>query len=383
MKIFRFIGCFLIIFSACKTHTDTSYNSLRSLLVNKIDIIELSSNDDQSRILISPYHQGKVLASTYNGAEGVYNGWINPLGLQDLDKNKKLIGGEERLWLSPLGGQFSFYYQQIKPIHDDNWLVPDVMSAEAYTVDKINKQDVQLSKEMQLTNFIGASFNFRIDRKIALLNKTSIQKNLNIEIDNKTQFVAFETYNTLTNLDTIAWQKETGLVGLWSAGMYNGADDSVVIVPIQNNVSKNDILQYFGEMQTDRFQIKNGAILFKGDGSYKCKIGIPNTYASPIYGCYTKSRNRLTIIQYRKTNDSKFSNSFVAVLDNPYVGETIPIYNNDQDFFELESNAPLKELNPMEKTAHWHRVYHFSSDVQTLNAMAKKLLGVDLEHCYF
>lgn len=372
----------LLFFSVCvigcrQSPSKDSYHSLLTIIKASTDVIELTSNKGQSRLIISPYHQGKVIASTHQGLNGGYNGWIN---ISKLEENTG-IGGEERLWLGPLGGQFSFYYQQIEPISDDNWEVPEPIDTESYQILETREDFVRMHKTMQLTNFVGTSFILEIDRTIKLLNKKNIQEHLNILIDDNTNFVAFQTENSLTNKDTIAWKKETGLVGLWSAGMYQGTDDTVVIIPLNSKAELKDIFQYMGTLDNTRLQLKNNILLYKGDGKYRSKIGVPPQLAPDIYGCYSKSKNRLTIVQYKKEKDSLYSNSFVSVQDEPYKGEAIPIYNNSADFFELESNAPLKVLQPNETTSHWHRVYHFSHDNVALNKISLKLLGVELKDC--
>lgn len=372
----------LLFFSVCvigcrQSPSKASYHSLLTIIKASTDVIELTSNKGQSRLIISPYHQGKVIASTHQGLNGGYNGWIN---ISKLEENTG-IGGEERLWIGPLGGQFSFYYQQIEPISDDNWEVPEPIDTESYQILETGEDFVRMHKTMQLTNFAGTSFNLEIDRTIKLLNKKNIQEHLNILIDDNTNFVAFQTENSLTNKDTIAWKKETGLVGLWSAGMYQGTDDTVVIIPLKSEAKLKDIYQYMGTLDSTKLQLKNNILLYKGDGKYRSKIGVPPQLAPDIYGCYSKSKNRLTIVQYKKEKDSLYSNSFVSVQDEPYKGEAIPIYNNSADFFELESNAPLKVLQPNETTSHWHRVYHFSHDNVALNKISLKLLGVELKNC--
>lgn len=368
---------FLICVLVCQPTSRDGYHSLLNTIKANTDVIELTSNYGHSRLIVSPFHQGKIIASTYQGLDGDYNGWVN---WSALEKNTG-IGGEERLWLGPLGGQFSFYYQQIEPISDDNWEVPEPIDAESYQVLETGEDFVKMYKTMKLTNFVGTSFNLKIDRTIKLLSKKHIQEHLNILIGENTSFVAFQTKNSLTNKDTITWEKETGLVGLWSAGMYQGTDDTVVIIPLKSEAELKDIYQYMGALDSTRLQLKNNILVYKGDGKYRSKIGIPPQLAPSIYGCYSKSKNRLTIVQYKKEKDTLYSNSFVSVQDEPYKGEAIPIYNNSADFFELESNAPLKALQPNETTSHWHRVYHFSDDDVALNKISVKLLGIELKDC--
>lgn len=367
-----------LVFS-CSEPSDKSYQKLLENLRQKTKVVELASEDGNSRLIVSPFHQGKILASTNTGLNGDYIGWINTDAAEYISEAKD-IGGEERLWIGPLGSQFSLYFQQIEPIHDDNWKVPDAIGSEPYNLVFNDEHQVELSKKVHLTNFIGTKFNIEINRKITLLSGIQIDKYLGIILNSTTDYVAFETKHKLTNRDTVSWAKETGLLSLWSAGMYQG-DDSVVIIPLKNSGKRSDILTYLAPIDSTRLTVRNNMVLFKADGQYRSKIGIPPEFAPNIYGCYSKRKNRLTIIQYKKEEDSLYSNSFVSILDAPFRGEAIPIYNNGKDFFELESNAPLKVLKPNETTTHWHRVYHFSDDETALNKISETLLSTNLRDC--
>ncbi|WP_299552793.1 DUF6786 family protein [Seonamhaeicola sp.] len=375
MKHLFYIFSFLFLTISCSAPTKKNYNYYLNLLESEHEVIELTSNEGDARILISPFHQGRILTSTYDNVEGVSNGWINEKALEDPAKS---IGGEERLWIGPLGSQFSFYFQQIKPIHDDNWNVPATMDAAPYDLIHQDAKHVTLSKKMQLTNFVGTTFNLEVNRKIAILSKETIEDHLNIELKHVTNHVAFETKHKLTNLDTVAWTKATGLPGLWSAGMYPG-DDSIVIIPLKNNGKKSDVLTYLATMDSKRLTVKNNTVLFKADGQYRSKIGVPPEFAPNIYGCYSKAKNKLTIVAYKKEHDTLYSNSYVSIQEEPFKGEAIPIYNNSTDFFELESNAPLKEMDPGDSTTHWQRVYHLSATPSELNRIALELLGISLK----
>ncbi len=375
------ITCFLIVFvlfvCACSPSKENEYRYLLNALKAK-DVIELTSNEGRSRLIVSPWHQGKIIATTYDGLDANYNGWVNISAIEDSSKN---IGGEERLWIGPLGSQFSFYFQQVTPLHDDNWKVPDVINKESYTVISKNKSSIELSKDMRLVNHIGTEFNFLVNRKINILSSNEIQENLHFKILESSNYVAFETKHLLTNLDSIAWTEEKGLVGLWSAGMYQGTDDTIVIIPLIKNGNSSNILTYLASIDSSRLYVKNNTLLFKADGKFRSKIGIPPEIAPNIYGCFSKTKQRLTIIQYKKENDSLYSNSFVDILDHPYKGEAIPIYNHSENFYELESNGALKALKPNEVTSHWQRIYHFSDSDDNLNQISKNVLGIDLTEC--
>jgi len=270
--------------------------------------------------------------------------------------------------------------------------VPPSLSSEPYALIKSLDKEVLMSKEMKLVNFMGTRFNFKVLRKIKLLEKKDIEKNIAINVNETLDYVAYESVHSIENIGDKEWKKETGLVSLWSAGMFEGSDKAVVIIPLKQKSSLDAVYKYMGPLDTTRLQLKGNVLLFKADGKYRSKIGIPHTIANEIYGCYAKDKNRLTIIQYRKVNEAMYSNSTVSIQENPYEGEVIPIYNNgtmdysqtDQvSFFELESTSAMVELLPNERLNHYHRVYHFSGNESLLNEISEKLLGVNLKNCVF
>jgi len=374
----------------CENPKTTSYGAIITPIAKKAMVIELLSDNKKGRIAISPEIQGKVLTTTYGGLRGESNGWINEEAIKGNELDIAEIGGEERLWFGPLGSQHSFYFQQLKPFNGGNWLVPPSLSTEPYHLKKFVSKEVLLSKQITLTNFIGTEFNFEVLRKIRLLEQEDVENNLNIKIKNGLSYVAYESINSIQNKDDKPWKKETGLVSVWNLNMFKGSDETVVIIPLINEVSMDKIYKYLGPLDQSRIQLKQNSLLFKADGKYRSKIGVPHEMAPKIYGSYSKDKERLTIVQYRKTIETDYSNSDISIQDNPYEGEIIPIYNdgrmdysptNKTSFFELETTSASVELWPGKYVTHYHRVYHFSANETMLNAISEKLLGIRLKEC--
>ena len=75
-------------------------------------IIELNSEDGNAKVLLSADYQGRVMTSTAEGDSGTSYGWINYDLLASGEKKKQFnpIGGEERFWMGPEGGQYSIYF---------------------------------------------------------------------------------------------------------------------------------------------------------------------------------------------------------------------------------------------------------------------------------
>ncbi|MBV9963774.1 MAG: hypothetical protein JO072_16145, partial [Parafilimonas sp.] len=78
-------------------------------------IIELQNDD--AKVLLCADYQGRVFTSTANGDSGISFGWLNYNLLSSAEKKKQFnpVGGEERFWLGPEGGQYSIYFKKDDP----------------------------------------------------------------------------------------------------------------------------------------------------------------------------------------------------------------------------------------------------------------------------
>ena len=364
-----------------------NYKTIYDQLATKTGLIELVADGGKARLIVSPEHQGRIVTSTYGGRDGEPNGWVNKKLLATGAGVEGSLGGEDRVWIGPLGSQFSFYYQQIKPLSEDNWLVPKPMEAEPYALISQSDKEANMQKRMRLANFIGTEFDILVKRSIRILGSDQAERLLSISLPENMPVVGFESYHELVNKSERKMDKGTGLVAVWSAGMFEGSDGSTVIIPATKPLTTDSLLRYMGPLHEDRLKMVGQTILFKADGKYRTKIGVPRHMAPPIYGCYAKDKNRLTIIAYKQTNDSLYFNSDATVQQAPYKGEVIPIYNNgrmdyaptdEASFYELESTSAMLALAPNEALVHYHRVFHFGGNIDALNKISVQLLGVDL-----
>ena len=77
-------------------------------------LLELYSEDSTAKVLLSPAWQGRVMTSTAMGDSGASFGWLNYdlLVLKEKRKQFNPVGGEERFWVGPEGGQYAFYFKK-------------------------------------------------------------------------------------------------------------------------------------------------------------------------------------------------------------------------------------------------------------------------------
>src|ERR1700680_1153345 len=185
-NILYFLSCWLLIVSCREenkkesgqvTHkidSTSTYGYDRDFLKKYSASIELQKG--LSKLLVVPQYQGRVMTSSCNGDSGYSFGWIN----YELIASKKIkehinpYGGEERLWLAPEGGQFSFFFKKDVPYDFEHWFTPKEFDTVLFNISNKTDTDVLFSKDILITNRSGTLFSIHIDRKISLLNNASI-----------------------------------------------------------------------------------------------------------------------------------------------------------------------------------------------------------------
>jgi len=202
----------------------------RQFLKKYHDVIELKNGN--SAVLLVADYQGRVMTSTCDGKSSF--GWMN-YGLISSGKKAEHInvyGGEERFWIGPEGGQFSIFFTKGKDFVFDNWYVPAEIDTEPFKILSSSENSATFVKDMHLKNYSDAGFDLSIKRTIRILDKASVQKELNIDAD-KLSVVAFRSENSIKNTGQKTWKKETGLLSIWLLSMLNPSDKAVIVIPVK------------------------------------------------------------------------------------------------------------------------------------------------------
>ena len=121
--------------------------------------IELKDAKGNNRILISPEYQGRVMTSSSSGDSGTSFGWINYalVETQQFKSHFNPVGGEERFWLGPEGGQYGLYFKQGDSFNLDHWQVPPVLDTLPFDLISSNDSSAVFKKQAVLTNYSGNS----------------------------------------------------------------------------------------------------------------------------------------------------------------------------------------------------------------------------------
>jgi len=354
------------------------------------NVIELSDASGQAKIILSADYQGRVLTSTSSGDQGTSYGWLNYDLISSGEKNKQFnpIGGEERFWLGPEGGQYSFYFHQGDSFTIKNWQVPPVIDTEAFKVVESNSTSATFSRLASLTNYSGSVFDVSIERKISLLNKSNLESELGTEFPEGLKYVGYQSDNKIRNAGSGDWKKESGLLSIWLLGMFTPSDQTIVIIPFKPLANSKDLIttSYFGEVPAERLSIEDSVLFFTCDGRYRSKIGVSPIIAKPMSASFDFQRNVLTVTRFEVLSEAAYVNSKWEIQDAPYKGDAVNSYNDGPladgtqlgPFYELESSSPALALKAGESGTFRQVTCHFEGDFEKLNDLSKKILGVDL-----
>ena len=354
-----------------------------------IGIVELV--DGRSRVMIIPAWQGRVQTSTTDGSKGISYGWTN---YRFIDEGKvspqfNPFGGEERFWIGPEGGPFSWYFRSGDEQVYENWRVPSYIDTDAYDVLEKTTSKVVLGKEFDAVNASDNHFRIGVRRTVALVGATELKDLLGVEIPSGLKSLAYKSENTLTNKGDNAWTKQTGIPSVWLLGTFNPTPTTTVFIPCNAQFEGRRINdEYFGKVPADRLVYEDGMFYFKIDGQYRSKIGLPEGSAKDICGSYDSAKGVLNILKYTvPSGEVDYVNGQWGPQENPFGGDVINSYNDGPTetgyvqgpFYEIETSSPGAALAPGESLTHVQYTIHIQGDRGQLDAIARKVFGVGLD----
>jgi hypothetical protein len=371
------------------------------------ETIVLSAPSGKGKIAVVPGFQARVMTSSARGDSGRSFGFLK----DDLIASAATLphinpyGGEDRFWLGPEGGQFSIFFAPGVPEQTlKHWQTPPPIDTEAYTLTHKSDHAASFTHQARFVNSSGTAFDVKIDRSIAVLDPSEALRELGINPAGL-DAVAFESRNTITNTGPVAWTERTGLLSIWILGMFKPSPSTVVAVPINaregQDLSKLVNDSYFGKVPADRLRVvprgsptvgqaRPLALLFKGDGQYRSKIGVAPAAALPIAGSFDPDRDVLTLATFTIPKDAgKYVNSMWEMKQaDPFAGDVVNSYNDGSSepggkpfgpFYELESSSPALALAPGASATHAHRTIHLEGPRAALDAAARAALGLSLD----
>jgi len=365
-----------------------------ALLMAHTPVVLLQSADKRAQVAVAPGYQGRVMTSTAEGLEGMSFGYVHRAGVLAgaRQPHMTVVGGEDRFWLGPEGGQFALYFAPGTAFDTEHWQVPEPIDWGAWAVKTQSGTDVSFQQSMTLTNHAGSEFTLRVDRTVRLLDPEAIVRLLGQAPGSRTHVVAYESENRITNTGQNAWKKERGLVSIWILGMYTPGPRTTVVAPFVPGPEStfgpivND--KYFGAIEPERLHVSDHVLFFRGDGKKRGKIGVPRPRARDVAGSYDPERHVLTLIRFTLPEPpADYVNSMWETQQHPYAGDVMNSYNDGPlspgaaplgPFYEIESSSPAWALAPGQTVQHVHRTVHLRGPDAELDAIARAVLGVSL-----
>ena len=340
----------------------------------------------ESMIAVSGPYQARVFASSAKGWNGNSYGWFNHDLIANGEHMSKMsaLGGESRIWLAPQFGKYSIFFDANVAQTDENIRTPHDLNKLKFSEKDRNEQSITYAGNMQVKNDQNYTFFIGLERAVSILTKNEIEQNLGVDLGD-ISYVGFSAETTMTNLDSLKWKKETGLLSLWELGCMRTSADNKVIIPLTKHT--DSITEYFTKATEDRMQVKDGVIYYKADARGLNKIGTLPQHTKNVMGSYSPENNILNIVTFSFPNDGVFVNS-LPENKAPYKGDVINIFNGNVDtklgqnwpFYEFESSSSAKELEPNESISHVQTTYHFEGDFNILNRISIKVLGTNLNN---
>jgi len=399
---------------AHKQHDDSSSTAFQSdvdFLQKHVDTIVLKAKGSDAEVAVVGDWQGRVMTAT--SGSGKSFGWLNrelihegikPEGQREgLTKHIYALGGADRFWIGPEGGQFSWYFSPSDTFEFSNWKVPAFIDTEAWSVTENTGDSVTFRHTEQLKNWAGFDFKMEIEREVALLSRKETSQAIGFDLPKPLSFVSYETRNKMSNDGDHAWTAETGMPSVWILGMLNHGDRTSVIIPFAKDAGDKPVVKddYFGKVPSERLRVDQdtGVIHFSADGKYRSKIGVNHERSLGVAGSWDAVNEVLTIVQYNQPEGpaqyvnsawEKQSEPFIgdAMQSEPFIGDAINSYNDGPvddgsmlgPFYEIETSSPALALQPGESYTHIHRTIHIEGDRDALNALAKTVFGVELSN---
>jgi len=354
----------------------------------------------EGRIAVVPELQGRVMTSSARGDGGNSFGFLKEeaIAARTFAKGINAYGGEDRFWVGPEGGQFSVFFPPgTREQTLASWQTPALIDTEAYAVLESGPSSVRFARPARLVNASGTTFDFELERTVEVLDAEAALAELGVAGQGLAA-VAFESRNTLRNTGGAPWTKPGGLLSIWILGMFKPGPRTTVVLPLALPPGADLAGQvndaYFGKVPAERLAhvptALGSALLFRGDGALRGKIGVAPGAARPLAASWDPLRGVLTLVTFTLPAGALdyVDSTWVVPQAQPFRGDAVNSYNDGPSapgaapfgpFYELESSSPAAALAPGEALTHVHRTLHFEGARADLDRITRGLLGLSLE----
>ena len=392
---YRLLGTLVLgLLATGRQASSATFGEEVSFLKQHTDVVVLGDQAKKAEVVVAPAWQGRVMTSTADGDDGASYGWVNHslIASGKLQPHINVFGGEDRFWIGPEGGQFGLFFAKGAEFDLQHWFTPASIDTLPYPIMRQTKTQVDFGAQFSLTNYSGTPFEVKVDRQVKLLSAAQAWHDLHLKPLDGVNLVAYQSVNKISNAGSAPWAKDTGLLSIWILGQFNPSPGTTIVVPIkdgpESQLGPKLTSNYFGEVPPDRLVVKDDVVYFCGDGQNRSKIGINPKRSKAVLGSYDAGNQVLTIVQFSQPKDvSDYVNSLWKLQDQPFAGDAENSYNDGPPspgakplgpFYEMESSSPAAALAPGASLEHTHRTIHLSGSRDSLDAVARSVLGVSL-----
>ena len=273
------------------------------------------------------------------------------------------------------------------------WRVPSVLDTEPFDLVAQDSDSVSFSRQAKLTNHSQYEFEIQFDRKVVLLDQAAAEAAIGHSLEGLS-WVSHESQNSLTNIGTEPWSRQTGLLGIWMLCMNKPSPKATAIIPFKNG-DESELgpivnADYFGKLDESRLIVDEdkNLIYFLGDGNLRSKLGLTFSRVQPILGSWDPRLQTLTVVQFNLPDKALngYTNNLWEIQDDPFAGDVINSYNDGPNesggmlgpFFELETLSPALALGPEENYVHVHRTTRIEGDTDAISRLTQALFGIPL-----
>ncbi len=392
-------SCGIIRETALKNDDSSLWTFGRDLsFFSKYGIETLVLSNDNSFVAVSPALQARVMTSTYGGADGPSIGWINrvQLAFKNDPANRAQVGGEDRFWVGPQGGDFSLFFKGGAARTSENWQIPSFMSAEPWALVAKTQSRAKFEKTAEFENDKGAKFKIKAEREISVLSRKHVSDILGIEIPSQVEIAAFQSFNKLTNAGDKKWTPDSGLLNISVQSCFNANRKTYAFIPYRagepaklGDIVRDNFLEASASADTsERLTVDTDFIKYKVDGRRLGEIGVSPQRSEGIALSYDETNRILTVILYIKPAQlrSYLPSSWRRAADN-FGGEAVSVFNNGAPagsnapaaaYYEISTYSPALSLEAGKSQFHLQRTFHFHGSEYDLGLISYKLAGISI-----
>lgn len=364
----------------------------------KCDVKILLLRDGNAAVAVSPENQGTVLTATLSGENGPSLGWFDRelVAMRQKQASKSPLGGLDRLFVGPEGGEFSIYFPDGASFSESSYVVPAELCSEKWETVSASKTRARFARDAEFVNALGTRMKARLDREVTLLTRANVAEILGVEIPDALEVVAYQSLNRITNFGKTDWSEKSGLLNLDVATSMPANRKVNVFVPYRQgsaaefgDIFRDNCQQASGIIDSGRLLVTKDFIRMKADGRSIAGVGVSPKRSEGIALSYDAANNILTVITYIRpaTQRAYLQNSW-RTAGGQFEGDALSVYSNGPiartslaapAYYKIATFSPALNLKSGQSQIHVRRTFHFRGSEFDLGLLAYKLASISIE----